>query len=1472
MEKSQDLNLLFAVLAVQLKGVSADRLMEAGAAWMVNPEKPLSERVQEMGLLKPDDVTFLNRLVDQTVEACGGDPSVALNTIHGGRVVAQSIVSHRAAKGTPPHTRLMEGDISFELPEMDLSTLKEDPGRYSQVSEYGKGGMGRVLLVHDEYLGREIALKELLVPHDVDDPSTGDSPVREAGGFLARFLQEARITGQLEHPSIVPVYELGRRLNGTFYYTMKLVRGRTLSRAIKEAFNLKQRLELLPNLLDLCQAIAYAHSRGVIHRDLKPANAMIGEFGETVLLDWGLAKIKGAKDVYAGKLQDTLRLLRLEKPDHTPRTQAGEALGTPHYMPPEQAKGEIEDLDERSDVYSMGALIYEVLTGRPPFDGNTAEDILLQVVGSNPTPVEEIEPDCPPELIAICAKAMAKDRDDRYHSMLELRDDLLRFQTGAFVRSYRYNLWETLTRYYAQYRIWVNATAAAALILILMGIYSYVNILQARNRERDQRIIAEAAEEKASREAYVAQIRLAQAQINENAFDNAVDTLFATSPDEREWEWGYLLNQASPEALRLEFDSTVAKTAYSPDGNRLLVLTTGAGNYMHDAHTGARIAKLQGTDVNCNAIEFEAGGKRIVGATVTGEGRIWDAQDGTLLKTLVLTPKKDRELLMSAEFSHDGTSVLLCTSSGVATIWDAATGERLKSLRSGVGGAHGAYFGRDDQTVLFSGYEHAEVWGVAEAARRYTLKGSRAKFNADRSRVISTSGSSVLVWDARSGEQRQKLEAGRPVRLAYMSPNGRYVAATVAGADLVLLHTDTGEIATTIDLGFAIVDAAFSPDSSRIMAVSHGYSPYSVWDTATGDLIDVLPAHGQVVRRVTFSPDSRRATVSSVDGKVWTWVVGQTPAEHVQARIQGTVADGAFTADSTRGAVALKNEEFYADQFFVKSKEVLALDLQQRKVEQNWIRVGLDTSQAIALSGNGDRLAFTLDRFSIGVFDARDGSLVSALREHDGAVKQFAMNWEGTRVASVAFDGTCRIWDANTGTETQVVREDSDSFRCVDLSSDGTRAVIGTIKGRLIVLDADTGQRVKEFQAHEAIIHCVRFDGGGTRMVSGDGRGEARIWDVASGAPVGGYSGQRAEIAFLTVGSNPSRVLSAGLRGVPRLWSMETGDELCAVNYLGGRELDTSRSRPMVRSTWFYEPEGGLCTLTSDGVLTSWVAAPEDIVSGGDAREKIWQHFEQWKAEELARREPIWFVNPSPDKTVITSDRVLKRCLERLAQAADTNDTGTIRDGWRIDGRAAGNAGRRICLEPGDVITHIGGEEIRSARDVVARATALAASVQPGDKARPMMRFKRGGEEVAFAFLVLPHRETTRQVDVTNEEALKMVRHEIQALSDNKTTMHESSLLNASVLGEAGDGMNALNGAWVLFSNDKNEAQILRRLGMGLGDRMMALNGKPITSIDEAIVYYQQLEKRLERGEVSSLVLDVERGEFMRFAINLAVR
>lgn len=338
-----------------------------------------------------------------------------------------------------------DGPAPEPPPEPDALLTAEHPGRYVMRGTLGEGGIGYVDRVFDRHLGREVAIKTL-------KPDIARRPDRQL--VERRFQTEARITALLEHPGIVPVHELGRRADGTVYYAMKQIRGRTL-RAALEGADLPARLALLPRYVALCQAMAYAHSRGVIHRDLKPSNVMLGDFGETLVLDWGLAKRRGDAD-------RGLESVDLTRDDG--RTLDGQVLGTPQYMSPEQLAGRIAEVAERSDVYALGVVLHELLTGRPPFGERSVAALAARQMRAPPPDPAALEPAASAELCAIARRALARDAAERYPDAGALLADLLAFQAGGHVEAHRYTRRERLARFARRHR---SALVLAASVLIV---------------------------------------------------------------------------------------------------------------------------------------------------------------------------------------------------------------------------------------------------------------------------------------------------------------------------------------------------------------------------------------------------------------------------------------------------------------------------------------------------------------------------------------------------------------------------------------------------------------------------------------------------------------------------------------------------------------------------------------------------------------------------------------------------------------------------------------------------------------------------------------------------------------------------------------------------------------------------------------------------------------------------------------------
>ena len=417
--------------------------------------------------------------------------------------------------------------------------------------EVARGGMGRVVRAVDRRLGRVVALKQLI-----------DSTPRRR----ERFAREAQITARLQHPSIVPVYEAGWLEGGGLTYSMKLVSGEPLESAIAGAGPLVERLALLPRLIDVVDAVAYAHSQGVIHRDIKPSNIVLGEFGESVLIDWGVAKVLGDDSVDPGEpapadpaaaedaagpappacrpdAGDPRSVTRTRTSDdappppdgHTERalgsglTLPGSIVGTPAYMAPEQAAG--DPVDERADVYALGAMLYHLLAGHHPYRGADSTAIVARVIAGPPPPLESAEPRVPAELAAVVARAMSRSLADRYRAA-ELAAELRRFTTGQLVAAYRYTARERAARWVRRHRAAVAVAAAALLLLAAGAALSAHRIVGERDQARTARADAERA--RAEAETRADQLTLGQAR-TEVSPRRALELLAQLSPGAPEW-------------------------------------------------------------------------------------------------------------------------------------------------------------------------------------------------------------------------------------------------------------------------------------------------------------------------------------------------------------------------------------------------------------------------------------------------------------------------------------------------------------------------------------------------------------------------------------------------------------------------------------------------------------------------------------------------------------------------------------------------------------------------------------------------------------------------------------------------------------------------------------------------------------------------------------------------------------------------
>lgn len=507
-QKTTDLNLLFGILTLQMDFINRDQLVSAMNAWVLDKEKPLGEILVAQNALSADEHALLHALVQKHLQRHGHDLQkslAAVSSLGSARNALQEIADPevqaslvRVAVAGAPMTPISEASSQND-PEATRSTTAGTPTsmglRFRILRPHAKGGLGAVYVAHDEELHREVALKEIQGRH-ADDPKS-----------RSRFVLEAEITGGLEHPGIVPVYGLGQYADGRPFYAMRFIRGDSLKEAIERFHRLDQTArdtgeqtvefrKLLQRFIDVCNAIAYAHSRGVLHRDLKPGNIMLGKYGETLVVDWGLAKPVSQRDENRSAEEPPLQPASASG---SAETLPGSALGTPQYMSPEQAAGRLDLLGPASDVYSLGATLYCLLTGRTPFPDSDVVAVLQKVQRGDFPPPRQVKRGVPPPLEAICLKAMSLKAEQRYESPRELANEVEHWLADEPVMAHREPIRARLGRWGRRHKTLLTASAVlliTAVIALTAGLVllgrKQAEVVQERNSAQQARDQAEA--------------------------------------------------------------------------------------------------------------------------------------------------------------------------------------------------------------------------------------------------------------------------------------------------------------------------------------------------------------------------------------------------------------------------------------------------------------------------------------------------------------------------------------------------------------------------------------------------------------------------------------------------------------------------------------------------------------------------------------------------------------------------------------------------------------------------------------------------------------------------------------------------------------------------------------------------------------------------------------------------------------------
>ncbi len=1020
---------------------------------------------------------------------------------------------------------LQTHDASFDQPADALAPRTVDLDRYEVMEQLGEGGIGTVLRARDKRLNRWVAIKLLR---------------RLSADHERRFFYEAELTARLEHPAIVPIHDVGRWHTGEPFYAMKLVEGQSLREVASACTTLAARLPLVVSVLTVCDAIGYAHAKGVIHRDLKPSNVMVGSYGETLVIDWGLAR-------------------HLEAPD------AQAISGTPHYMAPEQARGEA--VDARCDVYALGAMLYEVLGSKAPYEEISSSQVLAQVTSRPPTPLLTLAPDVPGELAAIVAKAMSRAAGNRYPDAQALGADLRRYLDGRLVGAYRYSSWSRLKRNALGNKPATAAIALGILALLLVGSLSLRRIVAERDGARAARALAEHAQSLA--EARRDQLLLSQARLwldRDPTAAFAWARAFAATASARADSTSLIAATAVGRTVATQLTRGRKRVVLSSDGQTLAGIE--GDRLILWSITDARERVLGTLSSKQAVLRFSSDGKSVLAA----EGktlRRWPVGGG--VPEILFTAAQDLSALFAA-----GEAIAVAGEEG-AVWWSARAGAPFAAQPSLASRVIGLELSAVGPLLVASDADGAFEVLLPPAAPALLIGKSSggARLSADGSRVVWGDGSSAL-WafevSSRKTTALKKAHEGA-IPLVAVSADGQWLASFGQDHLVVLDNLVTSERRVLKGHEGWVVNGSFSPDGSQLLTVSQDRTA-RLWHLATGD-VEVLRGHGAPFRTLTFTPDSSQVVTGDAEGEVRVWhalrpsgrVFQGHQSQYVEARF---LPDGKLASAGEDGQLNLWDPSDRQKVTFKEPGPAGSLSVQGGRLSNAggagaWVRTlsnlslhsqMLQTSEVhqAVLNLEGTLLATAGADHTVRIFTLPAGT-ERRLGSHPCAVWHVAFSPDGRFVASAGDDFPIRIWPLGEGAPRELAGPEAVSFD-LQFSPDGKWLAAGgvdatvhlwhtndwthlALKGhqglirqlafspdssllasasddhsvRLWKLGTSEAPRVLQ---HESMVYTAIFSRDGTQLVSGSDDGAVRLWDGAKGTLLKVAAGHRGPVTGLT--------------------------------------------------------------------------------------------------------------------------------------------------------------------------------------------------------------------------------------------------------------------------------------------------------------------------------------------------------------------
>jgi WD40 repeat protein/serine/threonine protein kinase len=1046
---------------------------------------------------------------------------------------------------------------------VDEPSVTEKPGTvigpYKLLQQIGEGGMGLVFMAEQqEPVRRKVALKII-------------KPGMDSQQVIARFEAERQALALMDHQNIARVLDANTTESGRPYFVMELVHGVPITQFCDDhQLTPRQRLALF---VPVCQAIQHAHQKGIIHRDVKPSNVLVTMYDDEPVpkvIDFGVAKA-----------------IEQRLTERTLFTQFGALVGTFEYMSPEQAEMNALGVDTRSDIYALGVLLYELLTGTTPLERQrlreaalgelvrlikeeeaprpsvrlSTSDNLPKIAAARKTEPARLSKLVQGEIDWIVMKCLEKDRARRYDTASGLARDVERYLADEPVEacppSARYRLRKFARKYQK-----ALATAAAFAVLLVAGlVLSTLLAVWATSAEREanrERMASDAARREAldakaeadrQRDelrvaAYVSGIVLAQRAWEENKVVRARE-LFKELPREvagrdlRGFEWYYLSRLCHSEEQTLASPvGLCCSVAFSPDGQRLVAASRDYTVGIWDCATGKELVTLRGlTETQVASVAFSPDGRRVAAGSYDKLVKVWDSATGKELLDLKGDDGGGRSGVVHPDgrrlvaFSPDGRR--LVTATDEVKIWDSATGKELLSFRRpgpGPGGRNVAF--SPDGRRLVTGGREAKVWDSTTGKELVTLKGHAAgvggvAFSPDGRRVASGSDDhTVKIWDSATGKELLTLEGHTSAfNCVAFSPDGQRLAAGSDDRTVKIWDSATGKERFALK-GHAgwVVGVAFSPDGQRLASVSDDFT-VKLWDVGASKERFSFKGHDGRVTSVAFSPDGQRLASGGSDGMVKTWDSATGKQRFAVKGHASWVTSMAFSPDGQR-LVSMGSDGTVKTWDSATGKELISLK----------------GYGSVRFSPDGRRLAAVSEDQTLRFLDSVSGKELFALGGRTEKVTSVTFSPDGRRLALTS-NGAVRIWDSATGKQLVALEGYTDGgVGSMAFSPDGKR-LAAAVRSQVRIWDTATGEELYLLRGHADWVTSVAFSPDGKRLASASS-GDVKIWDSATGKELISLDGGASWVRMVTFSPDGKRLASANDDGFIHLCETSVSPEV----------------------------------------------------------------------------------------------------------------------------------------------------------------------------------------------------------------------------------------------------------------------------------------------------------------------------------------